>query len=308
MSNTIEPTNSVVLVGGPDAGKTNYLGRLWMALDAENGAISKNGLPPHIEYLRTIASSLNSGEFAQRTAPSVFESTTIPVKWNGGPLGDLVIPDCAGEQWERIHREREWDSKWESATATMTGCILFYRGTSEHNVPPLNWSEDAALLRCLGPQAGQSNATSADAAPPQLPTQVVLVDWLQCLSDAYRDIRKSDQPLRVSIVLSAWDLAPAEARNADPDRYMEANLPLLYDFLLGNPHLFEPKSFGVSIAGGVLTKDDSPFMRQYLQEDPNSNGYVVFSKDVEVLTSNDLTLPLAWAFGCGCPEFQNGSN
>jgi hypothetical protein len=26
---------SVVLVGGPDAGKTNYLGRLWMALDAE---------------------------------------------------------------------------------------------------------------------------------------------------------------------------------------------------------------------------------------------------------------------------------
>jgi len=289
---------SVVLVGGPDAGKTNYLGRLWIALDAEAGVIAKNGLPLHVEYLRTIASSLHSGEFSQRTAPGVFESTIIPVKWNKGECsGQLLVPDCAGEQWEKIHIEREWDSKWEKAVATMAGCILFFRGTSTHNVEPLNWSNHADVMKCL------EQTADTNAGPPKLPTQVVLVDWLQCLSAAYRGIQGSEQPLRVSVVLSAWDLAPKEARGADPDEYLSAQLPLLHDFLAGNPLLFRSKTFGVSITGGVLTEDDTPFMKKYLIEDPNKTGYVVLASGARVLKSNDLTLPLAWAFGCECPEF-----
>ncbi|MEI8211054.1 MAG: hypothetical protein WCI02_02820, partial [Planctomycetota bacterium] len=96
MSEIAIQSRSVVLVGGPDAGKTNYLGRLWMALDAENGAIAKDGMPVQVEYLRAIAASLNSGEFAQRTAPGVFESTSIPVKWNRNSStthGELIVPD-----------------------------------------------------------------------------------------------------------------------------------------------------------------------------------------------------------------------
>ncbi len=289
---------SVVLVGGPDAGKTNYLGRLWMALDAETGAIAKNGLPPQVEYLRTIASALHSGEFSQRTAPGVFESTSIPVKWDRGESsGQLIVPDCAGEQWEKIHREREWDSKWEQAVASMAGCILFFRGTSTHNVEPLNWSNNAEVMKCL------EQTADTNAGPPKLPTQVLLVDWLQCLSAAYRDIQGNEQPLRVSVVLSAWDLAPREARDADPDEYLSTHLPLLHDFLSGNPLLFRPKTFGVSITGGVLTDDDTPFMKKYLKEDPNKTGYVVLASGNKVLKSSDLTLPLAWAFGCECPEF-----
>lgn len=294
---------SVVLVGGPDAGKTNYLGRLWMALDAETGAIAKNGLPPQVEYLRTIASSLHSGEFSQRTAPGVFESTSIPVKWDkGGSSGQLIVPDCAGEQWEKIHREREWDSKWEQAVASMAGCILFFRGTSTHNVEPLNWSNNAEVMKLL------EQTADTNAGPPKLPTQVLLVDWLQCLSAAYRDIQGNEQPLRVSVVLSAWDLAPKEARDADPDVYLSAHLPLLHDFLSGNPMLFRPKTFGVSITGGVLTDEDNSFMKKYLNEDPNKTGYVVLAIGNKVLKSSDLTLPVAWAFGCECPEFgQPGS-
>lgn len=290
--------HSVVLVGGPDAGKTNYLGRLWIALDAEVGVIAKNGLPPHVEYLRTIASALNSGEFAQRTAPGVFESTSIPVKWgNGASTGKLIVPDCAGEQWDKIHRERAWGSNWEQAVASMAGCVLFFRGTSIHNVEPLNWGNHADVMKCL------KDAADTNASPPKLPTQVVLVDWLQCLSAAYREIHGSGQPLRVAIVLSAWDLTPKEARDADPDDYLNSQLPLLHDVLTGNPALFRPKTFGVSITGGVLVDQDTAFMTKYLKAAPNENGYVVLANGKRVLKSSDLTLPLAWAFGCECPEF-----
>jgi hypothetical protein len=295
---TMTTNSTVVLVGGPDAGKTNYLGRLWMALDAETGVMAKNGLPPQVEYLRAIASCLNSGQFAQRTAPGVFESTSIPVRWGTGkPAGYLVVPDCAGEQWEKIHKERAWDSKWEQAVASMAGCILFFRGTSSHNVEPLNWSNHTEVMRCL------EQVSEANAGPPKLPTQVVLVDWLQCLSTAHRAIHISEEPLPVSVVLSAWDEVPQESRNADPDDYLSRNLPLLHDFLAGNRHLFTPKSFGISVAGGVLSEEDTPFMKKFLKEDPNKTGYVVFTDAGKVVTSNDLTLPLAWAFGGECPEF-----
>ena len=300
-------SNSVLLVGGPDAGKTNYLGRLWMALDAENGLISKNGLPRQVEYLRGLVTSLNAGEFAARSAPGTFESTSIPVKWSQGQSsGHLVVPDCAGEQWEKIHKEREWDSKWEQAVASMAGCILFFRVDSAHNVQQLDWSNHAEVMKLI---KEAREASSQNAETPQLPTQVVLVDWLQCLSSAYREIQGTEQPLRVSIVLSAWDSAQKEARESDPDAYLSSELPLLHDFLSGNPGHFRPKTFGVSITGGRLTQDDNAFMRRYLKDDPNKHGYVVLTASGKVVKSNDLTLPVAWAFGCECPEFsqQNGA-
>lgn len=300
--------NSVVLVGGPDAGKTNYLGRLWMALDAETGVISKDGLPPHVEYLRGLVTSLNSGEFAARSAPGTFESTSIPVKWSQGQSsGHLVVPDCAGEQWEKIHKQREWDSKWEGAVASMAGCILFFRVDSAHNVQQLDWSNHAEVMNLINEAR---DASEQNAEIPRLPTQVVLVDWLQCLSSVYRELQGTEKPLRVSIVLSAWDSAQKEAREADPDAYLSNELPLLHDFLSGNPGLFRSKTFGVSITGGPLSHDDTPFMKKYFKDDPNKHGYVVLTVGGKVEKSGDLTLPVAWAFGCECPEFshENGVN
>lgn len=293
-----EDNQSVVLVGGPDAGKTNFLGRLWMTLDSESGAIRKNGLPRDVEYLRGIAHSLNAGEFAQRTPPGVFESTAIRVNWGQDSVGNLVVPDCAGEQWERIHREREWSTEWEQAVGTMTGCLVFFRGTSAHNVEPLDWSADADLMRCL------AEGTNDEERRTTLPTQVILVDWLQCLSSAFRELRGTENPLRVSIVLSAWDLAPIECRDADPAGYLSRNLPLLDDFLAANQHLFSSKPFGVSIAGGELTANDTPFMKRFLEGDPAAQGYVVVGRNGSVSTSTDFTLPVAWAFGVECPDFD----
>lgn len=300
MSKTTNLSQSVVLVGGKDAGKTNYLGRLWMALDAETGIVKKNGLPLEIEYLRGVASSLNSGEFAGRSAPGLFKSTTMPVRCgDSASIGELVVPDCAGEQWEKIHVDREWNAEWEKAVASMAGCIVFFRCTSEHNVEALDWSNHAELMEYLN----EVNGSESD--PPNLPTQVILADSLQCLTTAYREIQGTDRPLRVSVVLSAWDLAPKEFRDADPDDYLSQHLPLLHDFLWGNPLLFSPKTFGVSVAGGVLTKEDTPFMTNYLNSDPAQSGYVVFANANKMCRSADVTLPLAWAFGCSCPQFPS---
>ena len=42
---------AVLLIGGPDAGKSNFLFRLWIAIDTGQGALVKDGLPSELDYL-----------------------------------------------------------------------------------------------------------------------------------------------------------------------------------------------------------------------------------------------------------------
>src|SRR5689334_13555680 len=82
--------SSVLLIGGPDAGKSNFLFRLWLAIDRGRGAVVKNGLPSDVEYLRGGAERLLEGEFAGHTSKDVLqERVSIPMK---SSISDSVPP------------------------------------------------------------------------------------------------------------------------------------------------------------------------------------------------------------------------
>ena len=59
---------SVLLIGGPDAGKTNYLGRLWIAINSNAGLLRKDGLPDDLAYLEEVANELLQGRFAPHSS------------------------------------------------------------------------------------------------------------------------------------------------------------------------------------------------------------------------------------------------
>ena len=40
-----DPFHPVILVGGPDSGKSNYIFRIWLAISNNEGRMSPNGLP-----------------------------------------------------------------------------------------------------------------------------------------------------------------------------------------------------------------------------------------------------------------------
>jgi Double-GTPase 1 len=322
-------TRSVLLVGGPDAGKSNYLGRLWMALDSGRGVIAKDGLPSQMEYVRQLADALLRGEFAKHSSHGFFQENIIPVQWpenNGTARGQLVVPDCAGELWERIHRLREWDEHWESPVRSLAGCLLFFRADSSHHVPALDWSTDEGMLKCLSalPVTNDTNPASSppgfdptqptlptqavDTAEPKMPTQVVLVDWLQCLRSAYVGLHRPIRPLRLSIIVAAWDRVPAEQQAKCPDDYLDACVPLLHDFINSNQQSFDTHVFGVSVVGGDLTDAQPGFKNAYLKGEPYKSGYVVYCHSRELQKSEDLTIPVAWAFGCPVESFRQQTN
>lgn len=304
--------NSVLLIGGPDAGKSNFLFRLWIAIDGGGGALVKDGLPAEVNYLREGAERLLEGEFADHTSKEVHERVLVPVKSSASADalgGILVVPDVPGEQVLAIYRNRQWSRAWEELISRRCACLLFVRAGSDGIVAPLDWAtcfekygavidppqpaeqaqpEDTAGV--AGPNDNQTDGEKA-AAPP---TQVVLIEWLQFLRRAFTAVCGGSFRPRVGVVISAWDAVPIEQQPAGPVVYLKDNFPMLHQFIEANNDRFDFQVFGVSIVAGDL-KNDEDFKETYLKGRPQDFGFVLHSLSGQLTESPDLTLPVAWA-------------
>lgn len=299
--------NSVLLIGGSDAGKSNFLFRLWIAIDDGGGTLVKDGLPSDLEYLRGGAEELLEGRFAGHTPKEVHELVVIPVKSSGRatlPGGIMVVPDVAGEQVLSIYRNRQWSQAWEELISRRCACLLFVRAGSDEVVAPLDWAtcfeKYGATVDAPGQMAEAFDVLDSvdghkeNEKALQTPTQVVLTEWLQFLRRAFTAVVGGFFRPRIGVVISAWDAVPTDQQPAGPVFYLKDNFPMLHQFIEANADRFDFQVFGLSIVNGDLTNDEQ-FKESYLRGRPQDFGLVVHSLDGEFVESPDITLPVAWA-------------
>src|SRR5882672_8717702 len=222
--------HSVLMVGLTDAGKTNYLSRLWIALDSGTGLLLKDGLPSELQYLEDGAEHLLKGEFAPRTQHGVEDRSEIPVKAAQNPdfRGTLIVPDVPGEQVMRVYRTRQWSHEWEDRIVAGTGCLLFVRVDSDDLIAPLDWVTCPKLCGGVLPAVEPKKDEEGRAIPP---TQVVLVDWLQFLRKAFTARVGGSYIPRIGMVVAAWDRVPMDQKDAGPEAWIRANLPMLWQYV-----------------------------------------------------------------------------
>lgn len=286
------PLSSVVLVGGPDSGKSNYIFRLWLAMNQGGGKLSCDGLPEHLDYLQAGSQSLLKGEFAQHTPIDVMSENVIPFKigeGSGAHFGKLIVPDCFGERWMSIYRKREWSKEWEDRISQPCGILMFVRATSDQIVSPLDWIQCEQMW----------GAAIVDGVQPELvtPTQVVMTDWLQFFDQAFASRRAHGLRPKVAFIVSAWDRVPQDRQADGPSAYLSREFPLLSQFIEANDDKFEFAAFGVTVAGGDFDHEPE-FKKQSLdQDDPLSGGYVMHELNGAAATVKDMTLPISWITG-----------
>lgn len=321
------PRCSVLLIGGPDAGKSNYLFRSWIAIDDGRGAMVKDGLPMELEYLRDGSERLLEGEFAGRTSEDVHERIEIPVRSSPSigaeRHGVLVVPDMPGEQIRAIYRNRQWPQAWEDHVSDCCGCLIFVRASSKENVVPLDWAtcielygaamappagtgapetkpDPAAVSGAVVPRVEVKPAKQSDSKGEdqkyETPTQVLLTEWMQFLRLAIADLAGGGHRPRIGIVVSAWDAVPTDQRTAGPAAYLKDNFPLLHQFFETNGDELDLQVFGVSIVSGDL-KEDVEFRKTYQEGNPREFGYTMHSLFGDLRRDADVTLPIAWALG-----------
>jgi hypothetical protein len=279
---------TIVLVGGPDSGKTNYLARLWEALRAGDGALIAPIVPQDIKYVEEALEHLLKGEFAPRSDKN-FETSTrsfsIPLVTasdrNAQPKA-IVVPDVTGELWKKAVETSEVPQQWMDGLKAASGALLFVRVGSEQNVDPLDWVTCAALLRIQG-------ARDIDQET-RIPTQVTLCELLRFLETSLAAQSDGSLP-RVSVVVTAWDRLDATTAARGPAAYISSEYPMFAGRLADTSKL-SIKVFGVSVVSGDFTDDQ--FRERFFEKDLKDSGYVLVDSPAGAEMQSDLTLPVAW--------------
>jgi hypothetical protein len=275
----------IMLIGGPDSGKTNYLARLWKALQSGSGRL-KSVESPEIKYVEEALAHLLQGSFAPRSEKNIEESrrdfTVTMATQDDAKHIAVVVPDVTGELWNNAVSSSELPDEWMNLLKESSGALLFIRVHSDLNVAPLDWVNTRDLLKMDW------------AEPPEqgsIPTQVVLCELLRFLQLTLR--RQPDGgPPRVAILVTAWDRLDAATKKSGPSTFIESEYPL-FAGRLDDVSSLEVKIFGVSVVGGDLEVDPD-FRQEFLNGDIDTAGYVVEQIEGVVRDVHDLTLPIAW--------------
>lgn len=276
-------SRSVVLLGGPDSGKTNYIGRVWPALDSKKGSLQITQQPDDITFVLEVTDHLNSGNFAPRTehTDARRDFKVIVCKRNGSAETSIVIPDISGELWLNAVKHYEISTDWMDELRYAYGALLFVRVGSDQDVRPLDWVTSKRMMSKV--------QTLKD---PGLPTQVMLCELIRFLEISLADRPDGARP-RVAIVVSAWDLVDHEKFAKGPKAWIEHEYPLLGGRLADDNRL-DIQIFGLSVVGGDLKTDK--YCRDAVQEDGlDGHGWVAIQDaEGEWVRTEDLTHPIAW--------------
>lgn len=279
-------SRSIVLLGGPDSGKTNYVGRVWPALDEGKGRLHAAVQVADIRFVLEVTDHLNSGSYAPRSehADERRDFEVVVASQKGGEQTTIVIPDISGELWLNAAEQSEVEPSLMDEMRSADGALLFVRVNSEADVRPLNWVTSKNLLARIG-----------NAEDLGMPTQVMLCELLRFLQTTLAR-RPNGEPPRLSLVLSAWDLVDAQKFASGPTSWLRREYPMVAG-RLDDIEDIDVQVFGLSVVGGDLKAD--PVCRDEVQEyGLDGRGWIaVKGEDGDWRRDSDLTLPIAWAIG-----------
>ena len=277
-------SDAVVLVGGPESGKTNYLARLWVAISGGDGLVEPPELPPNIEYVEEALAHLLRGEFAGRTGKDQQreQSLTVAIRPRGRVESThLVVPDVSGELWDEAVESYNIPDNWQRRLEESVGALLFIRVWSPQHLRPLNWVTDRALM-LAGAGAGMSS---------EMPTDVRLCELARFLEHSLGVAVGCRRP-RVAVLVTAWDLLHEQDASGGPLAYLRQEFPLLAGRIADSARVgrIDIAAFGVSVVGGDF--EDEAFKEEFLKERSiEQRGYVVRDSGAR---DRELIAPVIW--------------
>jgi hypothetical protein len=322
-------SRQLTVLGGPESGKTTYLGALVDALQTRQLLeLRLTSLEKDARGLVHLAEPLLEGKYPQRTKAERFElQARLEI------VGDrferaaftLRLGDYDGEEVERLFKERihGWSSEWQERSMS-DGLLLLVRPSAIVEMPrltppPLEEQERWKALRHrperssrLAPALVSVTPLRAEQvfgdipvdempAPPlaqpftpvHVPTSLAMVELLQFIRHV-RGLEPGERPtgerrFRIAVAVSAWDTVDPVWHRQGPAQYLAQHVPLLQEFLWSNFLPDDVFHFGLSATGGNLK--DPEYRERYLE---SPSGFVEWLRAGEVQRSADLATPLYW--------------
>ena len=283
MDNTTE--NNVLIIGGPNAGKTHFGGQLYGRLNSRKFSfkIAPHNRPSDLTIFQDVINKLAEGKRADHTATSANRNIELKIDDENGNKIVFAFPDYAGEQVNSIIENRRINTIWKEYIDASNSWMLFVR---LDEIPQL---ED--IINRGIPSAEEVQKRQAQAPPVRISDAAHFVELLQMLLyiKGIPSLNKINKP-NLAIVLSCWDVLKLPD-NTLPSEILKERLPLLYHFANNTWSEDSLKIIGLSSTEKSLTDEPD---EEYIDLTPINFGYFINSNGEK---NGDLTLSIRTLIG-----------
>lgn len=278
-----------MVFGIQESGKTTFAAALWHLVDSEEirTALIKGKHVGDFTYLQEISGSWAEGYEVERTKLQQVENIRMNLQHvESGNEMTLEFDDLSGETLEQAFATRYCPEKFVELVKSAEGMLLFLSANRKN--------DDAVTILDVFDAEEDATQPAADPShwePKNAPLQVQLVDLLQCLQRPPFEAK----PMKVALVVSAWDLAPDGG--TDAEKWLKDRYPLLSQYLDNSEGVLDLRVYGVSAQGGRLSKKKDgpgPDREKLLAIVPASKRIRIVGPAV---AEHDITRPLLWLAG-----------
>ena len=277
--------NTIMIIGGPNAGKTHFGGQLFGRLNARTEHFKMTSQPEDLTIFKEVWDQLNEGKSAGHTSVNMHKTLEMHIEDNDGKKSVFTFPDYGGEQIKSMVNDRRINKTWKEQIEKSNSWLLFVR--LDEIVPV----EDVANRGI--PEQKILDLRGTDEQPMVLSDIAFYTELLQMLLFAKQVSTKIpiNSP-KLSVVISCWDLLTKKEQKELPKDVLSKKLPGFYNFLQttwASEHL---QVIGLSSTEKSLS-NDNPDM-DFIKKGPENFGYIISDSGEKF---KDLTLTIASFIG-----------
>lgn len=272
--------NNVLIIGGPNAGKTHFGGQLYGRLNSGlfNYKIATHNRPADLTIFQDVLDKLSEGKRASHTEASANRSIKLVVNDKNNDEITFAFPDYAGEQVRSIVDNRQVNKTWKDYIEQSNSWMLFIR------LDEVKQIED--IINRGIPSLEEIEKRKKEKPPVKLTDAANFVELLQMILHI-KGISSSSkiQEPNLTVLLSCWDILDLPEKTI-PSEILKERLPLFYYFIKNNWLDFSLSIIGLSSTEKTLTDEPDD---DYIERTPIDFGYIITSEGEK---QKDLTLSI----------------